>query len=344
MVTSGAPRPGPWAAYRLRWKRKRLLWRSFRKRRQLSPLADRTGSIAPSSVLCFATVRNEELRLPYWLDHHRRLGVGHFLIVANACTDGTLELLKSQPDVSVWTTDASYRLSRFGVDWLGWLLIRHGHGHWCLTLDADELFVYPHCDSRDLAALTGFLEARQQVSMGATMLDLYPKGRLQSGSYAPGQDPVEVLTHFDAWGYFVDRQLPMENLWLRGGPRARTLFADNLRRAPTLNKVPLVRWNRRYAYVNSTHSALPRPLNRVYDVPGQPATTGALLHTKFLPGIADRSAEEKQRGEHFGRPEDFDAYYDGLIADPVFWTPDSVAYDGWRQLEALGLISRGGWS
>lgn len=341
---AAAPHPGPWAAYRLRWKRRRLLWRGFRKRRQIVAVADRTRAIVPGAVLCFAVVRNEALRLPYWLEHHRRLGVGHFLIVAQDCTDGTQAMLEAARDVSVWSTGAGYRQSRFGADWLNRLLSRYGRGHWCLTLDADELFVYPHCDDRDLSALTAFLDARGQVSMGATMLDLYPRGRLESGRYVAGQDPVEVLTHFDAWGHVVERQLPMENLWLRGGPRARAFFAERPLRAPTLNKVPLVRWRRGYVYVNSTHSALPRPLNRVYDGPGHRATTGALLHTKFLPGIAARSAEEKRRGEHFGRPADFDRYYDGLIADPLLWTPDSIAYDGWRQLERLGLISRGAWT
>ena len=51
------------------------------------------------------------------LDHHRKLGVRHFLIVDNASTDGTAQLL-DQPDISLWTTSASYKASRFGMDWL----------------------------------------------------------------------------------------------------------------------------------------------------------------------------------------------------------------------------------
>ena len=108
-------------AYRLRWKRRRLLWRSYRKRRQLSVVADRTKQIGHGAILGFSTVRNEAVRLPFWLEHHRRLGVGHFLIVDNASDDGTPAFLADQPDVSLWHTDDSYRMSRFGVDWLTWL-------------------------------------------------------------------------------------------------------------------------------------------------------------------------------------------------------------------------------
>lgn len=132
-------------------------------------------------------MRNERLRLPFFLDHHRRLGVGHFLIVDNGSDDGTVEYLRDQPDVSLWQSGASYRLSRFGVDWLTWLQMRHGHGHWCLTLDADELFIYPFHESRPLAALTDWLDDRQIGSMGALMLDMYPKGALAEAEYRPAR-------------------------------------------------------------------------------------------------------------------------------------------------------------
>jgi hypothetical protein len=71
--------------------------------------------------------------------------------------------------------------------------------------------------------------------------------------------------------------------------------------------------------------------------------SGVLLHTKFLYTIVEKSAEEKRRREHFGTPQDFDSYYDGLIADPDFWLPHSATVTGWRSLEARGLMSRGGW-
>jgi hypothetical protein len=135
----------------------------------------------------------------------------------------------------------------------------------------------------------------------------------------------------------------MQNLWIQGGARARAFFSGTPRKAPTLNKIPLVRWHWRYAYVNSTHSLLPPRLNRVYATDGGMLTSGVLLHTKFLPGIVDRSREEKARGEHFADGAQYASYYDRLTADPVLHSPASTRYTGWRQLEALGLMSRGGW-
>ncbi|SPF79371.1 glycosyltransferase family 2 protein [Pseudoprimorskyibacter insulae] len=332
-----AQAPTPWTAYKLRLKRRRLLWRSFRSRHVLRPVADRTSGIKPPDILCFMTVKNEAQRLPYVLQHHRALGVAQFLIVDNNSTDDTRALLQSQPDVSLWQTGASYRGSRFGVDWMTWLLIRYGHGHWCLTIDADELLIYPDCDRADLPELTAHLAATGQTGLSALMLEMYPKGRLQDQTYRAGQNPTEVLTHFDPYGYRAQRQQPMRNLWVQGGPRDRVFFAEAPDMAPTLNKIPLIHWNRRYAYVNSTHAALPPHLNDVF---GPAQVSGALLHTKFLPEVVDRSADPDHRAQHFNRPDQFGDYFDGLAANPDLWCPESLRYTGPKQLEDLGLMQR----
>ncbi|MFO6465080.1 glycosyltransferase family 2 protein [Jannaschia sp. KMU-145] len=333
-----------WTAYALRWRRRRLLARSFAKRRQLTVRADRTAAIAPGAILAFATMRNERLRLPHWIAHHRALGVDHFLVVDNGSDDGSDDWLAAQPDVSLWSTGHGYKASRFGIDWLTVLLARYGHGHWCLTLDADELFVFAHHDRRDLRALTDWLDDRGRRVMGALMLDLYPRGPLGAARHGPDDDPLVTLPYFDAGNYVVTRQARLQNLWVQGGPRARAFFATEPRRAPTLSKIPLVRWNRRYAYVSSTHSALPRALNLGFDFDRADTPRGALLHTKFLSNILSKSAEEKARREHFENSDLYEGYYNALIEDPILWCESSTRYAGWRQLEGLGLISAGGWS
>ena len=332
-----------WIAYRLRWKRRRLLWRAFRSRRALSAVADRTAAIRPGDILAFVTVRNEILRLPHFFDHYRRLGVGHFLIVDNGSDDGSRAFLQAQPDVSLWIAGASYKAARFGLDWLTWLMILHGHGHWCLTLDADEILVYPHCDERPLQALTGWLDSEGLRSFPAMLLDMYPEGRVGAVPYRPGDDPFATLCWFDAGNYSSRVQEPLGMLRIQGGPRARAFFGDDPRRAPTLNKVPLVKWDRRYVYVNSTHALLPRGLNKVYATDGGEAPSGVLLHSKFLNTVVARSREEMARGEHFADAAAFAGYYGALITDPVLWCEGSSRYLGWRHLEAKGLMSRGGW-
>ena len=332
-----------WLAYKLRWKRRRLLFRALRKRRQIKALVDRTGAIRPKDILVACTVRNELIRLPFFLAHYRALGVNHFLFVDNGSDDGTADYLAAQPDVSVWTTKASYKLARFGMDWLTWLQIRHAHGHWCLTVDADEILIYPYHDTRPLPALTAWLDGAQVRSFGALMLDMYPKGPLDAQSYDAGQDPFQALCWFDSGNYMIQKQSVLQRLWIQGGVRARLFFADQPERAPTLGKVPLVKWDRRYAYVSSAHSLLPRDLNRVYDENGGEFASGVLLHSKFLHLVVAKSAEEKQRQEHFANSSLYDSYYNSLMQSPDLWCARSSRYLGWRQLEAMGLMSKGQW-
>lgn len=334
-----------WQHWRLRNRRRYLLLRALRRRRRhLTARIDRTANIGKGQILLFATIRNEAHRLPYFLEHYRKLGVDHFLFVDNDSRDGSTDFLASQPDTSVWTTTHSYKRSRFGMDWINGLLQRHGHGHWCLTVDADELLIYPHWQTRPLPALTDWLEGQEIESFGAMMLDLYPKGPIDQALHRPGDDPASVMPWFDAGNHVMRKQEPLGNLWIQGGVRARHFFTEDPRRAPTLGKVPLVRWHWRYAYVSSTHSLLPRHLNDTHDRQGGERISGILLHTKFLDSIVEKSAEEKQRQEHFANSRLYDRYYDSLIQAPDLWCDHSTRYQGWRHLEALGLMSRGGWA
>jgi len=339
----GAPLRNLWRAYRLRWKRRRFLFRIWRKRKQITSIIDRTDQIAPDAVLAFATVRNEMVRLPYFLEHYRGLGVGHFLFVDNGSDDGTTAFLAGQPDVSLWSTTQSYRLARFGMDWLGWLQWQFGDGHWCLTVDADELLIYPKFEERDLKALTSWLDDQGQASFGALMLDLYPKGPLNDACYLSGDDPVKTLAWFDADNYRSQLHRYYGNLWVQGGVRERVFFADEPTHAPTLNKTPLVRWSWRYAYVSSTHQILPAKLHDVFDFEGNSKASGVLLHTKFLPDIGAKSSEELRRGQHFQNTSLYQGYHQQLTENPNLWYEGSCRYKGPEQLVELGLMSKGRW-
>jgi len=336
------PKAG-WAKYKLRLRRRRLLLRAFRKKHEIKSVVSRIKQIRNEDVLAFVTLRNEIDRLPEFLDHHRKLGIAHFLIVDNASTDGSVAYLRDQSDVSLWQTDHSYRLSRLGLDWLTWLMIRHGHGHWCLTLDADEIFIYPNWKTRSLAALTDWLDRSGNRSFGALMLDLYPKGPLNDTDQRHLTSAFERLCWYDCGNYTIEKKPAQNNLWIQGGVRAREFFSQDPLKAPTLNKTPLVKWDRRYAYLNSTHEILPPTLNLTYGENGEELTSGILLHTKFLPQIVNKSKEEKKRKQHFENSDLYEEYYDSLIGNPTLWSQSSKKLTGWRALEQQGLMSRGGW-
>ena len=328
----------------MRLKRKRYRVRALRKGFDLRAVADRTDKIRSSDLLLFCTARNDKIRLPYFLEYYRKLGINHFLMVDNDSTDDSVEYLRNQPDVSLWSASASYKAARFGVDWLNYLQMRYGHDHWCLTVDTDEFFVYPFCDTRPLRGLTDWLDASSIKSFSAMILDMYPKGRLDQQPYTEGQDPLEITSWFDSGNYTISRNPAFWNLWIQGGPRSRVFFSDTPEKAPALNKIPLVKWNRRYTYASSTHSLLPRGLNLAYDEWGGEKASGILLHTKFLDTFGAKAAEELERSEHFAKSTEYKAYADLIESDPQLWCKWSEKYINWRQLEILGLMSKGNWA
>jgi len=316
----------------------------LRKRHDLSVVANRTSKIAPGDVLVMSTLRNERVRLDYFLSYYRNLGVNHFLIVDNDSDDGSREFLAEQDDVSLWTTKAGYKRARFGVDWLNWLAREYAHDHWTLTVDPDEFFVFPFSDTRSIKALTDWLDTTSVRSFGTLLLDMYPKGPLDAQPYRPGQDPFEIACWFDSGNYVIEKNPYYRNLWVQGGPRMRVFFANDPKRAPALNKIPLVKWDRTYVYVSSTHTLLPRGLNLVYDEWGGEKASGVLLHAKFLDTFAHKAEEELERRQHYAGSHEYKAYAHKLADDPDLWCKWSEKYINWRQLEILGLMSKGNWA
>lgn len=335
---------GAVTSYRLRLQRKRWKIRALRKSRELTSVSNKTAAIQGADVLLFCTLRNERVRLPFFLKYYRDLGIKHFFFVDNASDDGSREYLAEQPDVSLWTSDKSYKRARFGMDWINWLLRRYGHGHWTLTVDVDEFFVFPFCDTRSITALTDWLDASSIRSFAAMLLDMYPKGRIDQQTYREGQNPFEIANWFDSGNYMISKNPKFRNLWIQGGPRARAFFSDNPARSPALNKIPLVRWDRSFTYVSSTHSLLPRGLNLVYDEWGGEKASGCLMHAKFLNTFAEKSEEELVRRQHYANSHEYRAYAKKLKDNPDFWCAWSEKFINWRQLEILGIMSKGNWA
>ncbi|MCC6000224.1 MAG: glycosyltransferase family 2 protein [Pararhodobacter sp.] len=329
---------------RLRRLRGGWLRRARAAGRDLQPVCDRTAALHPASRLLFCTLRNERARLPWFLQYYRDLGVDHFLFVDNGSEDGSGGWLADQRDCSVWTTQASYKAANFGMDWMNHLLGRHAHGRWALVVDVDEFLVYPFCDTRPLPALTDWLDASGIRSFGTLLLDMYPKGPVSAQPCVEGQNPLEIAAWFDSANYTITRNPQYRNLWIQGGPRARVFFADRPHEAPALNKVPLVKWQRGHVYVSSTHMLLPRGLNLVYDTQGGEKASGCLLHAKFLDTLGTKAREELQRGQHYGQGREYHAYARGLAEGADLWTSWSERFINWRQLEIMGLMSKGSWA
>ena len=125
--------------------------------------------------------------------------------------------------------------------WCNDLLRRHARDRWCVVVDPDEFLVYPYMETRDLRALTQFLEDDQRPCMHALVIDAYSDRPLSETVLDASADPFEVCPYFDREGY-VQEESWGNSTWVRGGPRMRAHFPDRPNESPALNKIPLIRW------------------------------------------------------------------------------------------------------
>jgi hypothetical protein len=273
----------------MRLRRKKLRLRAMRRSFDLCAVVDRTAAIRPRDILLFATApqrMHPPAVVPRPLppdggrafpDRRQRIG------------DGTRRLSRRPARRVALVHRGELCRARFGADWMTWLQRGHGHGHWTLTVDADEFLVYPFCDTRPIRALTDWLEVSGLRAFPAMLLDMYPRGRMDAAPYRAGQDPLELaVVRRGQLHRSRSSRLP-EPLDPGRPARAGLLRRRSLPRARA-QQDPAGEMGRRYAWASSTHSLLPRGLNRVYDEMGGEKISGCLLHAKFLDTFADKDA------------------------------------------------------
>lgn len=317
-------------------------WRRIRRHgRNLVPININTSAIASSWCIAVCCVRNEMMRIPNFLAHYRKLGVAHFLIIDNDSTDGLSDYLSKQADCSHWRVSSSYKAANFGMDWCNFLLNRYGPGKWCVTCDPDEFLVYPYSEERGLRSLTRQLEAIEQRSLLAVMIDAYSDKPLSQTPLDATTDPFSACPYFDRFNLTQSFNAEHRNFWIQGGCRARVLFKDAPSRAPALNKVPLVHWNKGLRYLSSMHHLNDPKLNG--DLRLHPeAVSGALFHFKYVNLLRTKASEELERGEHYDASFEYKVYAE---ADDLslYDARTSLRYEGTSQLSRLGFIQAGLW-
>ena len=274
-------------------------------------------------VVVFAVVFNGIDHLQPFLNHYRALGVESFVIVDNASTDGTRELLAAAADVVLYDQPGSFRASAHGVAWINPLIQAHAQGRWALFVDIDEHLVFPGMDrGRRLSDLVAYAEDQGAGCFPSYMLDLFA---------SPGSAREGFAGHryFDSEYVTFPSILPPYRM-VQGGVRGRLTGRQFL-----ITKSPLVRVDPDVIFLENNHLHTHLPPCDV---------TTALLHYKFVGDAQARFAEAVERGEHFlgGRfYRDMLARLKGHGIRRGLW---SQTYRGVAQLVRMRLLtSSAGW-
>ena len=152
------------------------------------------GKLPPSmpedGLLAVCVCRNEELLIPWFLDYYRSQGVDWFLFIDNASTDATRKILSEADDVTVFSTKGSYVEAANGRLWSTEIAKRFALNRWCLTLDVDEILVYPMSEHIHLKNLTEWLTEQGCDAFLTIMIDMYQSF---DKVYTPGKVLLRVV-------------------------------------------------------------------------------------------------------------------------------------------------------
>jgi hypothetical protein len=217
------------------------------------------------------------------------------------------------------------------MDWVGQVLDEFCEGNWVLVADADELLVWPACETSSISRLTTRMEAEGAQGLFTITLDMYSRKAFGRIGYASGKDPRDYAPFFDRRPYRLVSARLFPYWQIYGGVRERVFRALGSPISPTMSKVPLLRWRRGQQFLLSSHGlGLPSPLAPL---------RGALLHFKLLDDIYEKCRREVARGEHFNRGSEYAALGAAIekAQGASFYEPGLSA----RYSDTAGLLKRG---
>jgi hypothetical protein len=149
----------------------------------------------PQEVVAISVVRNGELHIRSFLNHHFALGVKHVVLLLNDSTDQTEAIAREYDNVTLLRTDRPY--ASYENLMKTYLARRFSTNRWNLCVDVDELFDYPSSDRLPLTDLIGYLNEHGYDVVVAQLLDLFADVPLQQVTSRRNDDLRAQYTFFD---------------------------------------------------------------------------------------------------------------------------------------------------
>ncbi len=260
----------------------------------------------PDDVIVISVMRNSKEWLKSFLTHHRRMGVRHFVIIDNGSTDGSVELLSQQPDVTLLQTYAPYHAYENTMK--RYLAERFCRDHWCLCVDADEQFDFPGSSRMALASLIQYLRTRGFNAVVTQMLDMFSdrpisEARIDRDDDLRVQYPFYDLTDIVKTPYQFGKVSNAAIKTHHGGIRKAVFGTNN-----GLSKVSLFFMDGKIKPFIAWHHALHAHLADISCV---------LLHFPFVDSFGSKIAEAVTSGRYgYLTTDEYVSYLDGFQRRP----------------------------
>ncbi|WP_108484030.1 glycosyltransferase family 2 protein [Oceaniglobus ichthyenteri] len=183
-----------------------LIARLLRKGKKLGQLARLKTSLkrvhgpaafdlAADDVVVVTLIKNFSYYMDGYFEHYRNLGARHFVFIDNGSTDDTVERLKSHPDCVV--LHSTLPMGIYEGEFRRHAAQTYARNHWVLFADSDEMFDFQGRDILGLSGLAQYMTAHSYTAMMAQMLDLFPRGSIQSYAHTPYETVLADFRYYD---------------------------------------------------------------------------------------------------------------------------------------------------
>lgn len=286
------------------------------------------GSHLEDEVAVVVVARDERERLEGFFHHYEGLGCRNFWFIDNGSTDGTKEFLLARDDVTLFETDANYSDHRKGLRWSRAICDRYLDGKWIITVDVDELLVWPRSTMMSIFDLLEYFEENRFEAIFTLMYDFFPP-RENWSNFSAKTDFLDVAPCVITSNFTSARARHFPFIQVRGGIRAEIL--ESGAKPPIVQKLPIIKWRAGRYYLKSTHYV--SESLRVADI------TGGLLHFKFSASSSQKFRDEVERGQRWQGGVQYAAYADAVEDHEIFYNSGAVLnYPSLESIEASNLL------
>jgi hypothetical protein len=318
-------------------------WKSLRSGRLLDHVGGPATPRERTGLALVAPYYGNATLLRSFVDHHRRLGVGEFVLLDLSNKADLHREISCESGVAIWRPSKKWDAVQV-QHWLNYLRGRYARGRWCLSLEISDLFVFDRCEKRQIGDFTDFLETEGRNHLYALVVEMYGAEPAAALEIEPGDDLLDKLPYFDPMGYVTaPNPGPHRNVIVRGGVQRRTLFSANPNRSPALNRIPLVKWDRFFAYCASTRLLMPARLNNPHSA-WHSSPTACLLRFALLDSDENLTTAVQIEAE-VGIRDGGGRLFAGVPAlrKLALKQDFSARYTGTESLIDCGLLNRGQW-
>ncbi len=288
-------------------------------------------TLSPEAPVVTTLFKNAKLHLRPFLEHHRSIGFAHFFLIDNGSTDGSADLLRDMPDVTVYHSASPFK--DFKHAFRQYLVRKHALHRWSLTADIDEHFLYPHMDRLPLVAFLAYLDAQGYSAVMTHMLDMFPDAPLNSlppatGDFRRDYPMYDVAAlHREPYSHPYNRVANPDVMHQWGGISKAVFGIEDI----YLSKMPLIKHSPKVLPHVTSHSSQNVDLADVSTV---------VLHYRFTHAFTDKVQQAIESNSHWSGSAVYKTYLRAMDQNPALSLvlPTSRRFENTEQLREDGLL------